>query len=270
MANTPKPASTASERKNKSSVPSVEKALDVIELLSSSEDGLTMNEIVDALDRSMGEVYRIIVYLGERGYLEQNPNTNRYALTLRLFELSHRFEPTERIIRNAVPLMERFAVRTDQSVHLGVLNRTNVLILTSVKSPRPAGYAVRTGAVFPMHQTSTGSVILAFSENAVRQRYLSRLTKEEREAAKERLEDIRQSGFENGGSTLVEGIKNLSAPIFDSRGIVAALTSGYIGQPDQPTSPEEALAELITSAQQLSHSLGFRVENSEFGDIWPG
>ncbi len=61
----------------KSEVPSVEKALDVLELLAEEPLGLTMNEIVLALDRTMGELYRILVYLSRRGYLVQDVASDR-------------------------------------------------------------------------------------------------------------------------------------------------------------------------------------------------
>ena len=111
----PGSSSKGRARKSNSTVPAVEKALDVLELLSESPTGLTMNEIVDALGRTMGEIYRVVVYLAERGYLRQNPDSNRYTLTLRLFELSHRYDPTERLIHAALPLLERIAAR-DKSV----------------------------------------------------------------------------------------------------------------------------------------------------------
>lgn len=237
-------------------MPSVEKALDVLELLADQPLGLTMNEIVDALGRTMGELYRIVIYLTERGYVEQDKATARYALTLQLFELSHRHDPTERLLRHAIPLMEHFATTTEQSCHLGVVSQQSVLILASVPSPRPLGFAVRTGAVFPLAQTSTGNVILAFADDAVRHTYLSGLPASERAEVEQRLKQIREKGFEDRMSLMVDGMRNLSVPVFNSRGMLAALTSGYIGQTDQVMSPEDALIEIRTAANQLSAALG--------------
>ena len=109
--------SKSNDKKEKSTVPAVEKALDVLELLAGSPLGLTMNEIVDGLGRKMGEVYRVVVYLADRGNEVQDAATNRYALTLKLFELSHRHDPTARLINGALPMLERIASRTNQSCH---------------------------------------------------------------------------------------------------------------------------------------------------------
>ena len=242
--------------RQKSSVPAVEKALDVIELLADAPEGMTMNEIVDGLGRTMGEVYRIVVYLTERGYLAQDRATNRYDLTLRLFERSHRHDPTARLIRVALPHLEGIAARAAQSCHLGVLNRENVLVLASVPSPRPAGYAVRTGALFPVEQTSSGHVILAFAPADVQERHVARLDPPARATLIERLDRIRAQGFEDVDSTMVAGVRNLCVPVFDAHGVVAAVTCGFIAQTDLKTTPEETLRMLREAAGELSGALG--------------
>ncbi|MGB5557677.1 MAG: IclR family transcriptional regulator [Paracoccaceae bacterium] len=249
-------------KKGKSTVPSVEKAFDILELLATPEDGLTMNEMVDALGRTMGEIYRIVIYLTERGFLAQHPDTNKYALTLKLFELSHRHDPTERLIARAVPILERIATLTDQSCHLGVLNLSNVLVLASVPSPRSAGYSVRTGALFPVERTSSGHVILAFSSAAAQQRYLDLPEVNDGQAVRDRLSAIHQNGFEDTPSTMIAGVRNLCVPVFDSRGITAAITTGYISQADPKASAKQTLSVLRTAALELSQLLGFRVGES--------
>lgn len=252
------------DKKTKTAVPAVEKALDVLELLAGTPDGLTMNEIVDALGRTMGELYRVVVYLSDRGYLQQSPDTSRYALTLKLFELSHTHDPTERLIRAGLPLLERIAARTRQSCHLGVLNRTNVLVLASVQSPLPAGYSVRTGALFPVEQTSSGHVILAFSSPDVQSRYLARKPEADRPRLAARLELIRLTGFEDTPSTMIHGVRNLCVPVFDTRGVAAAITSGFIKQNDAPATADETLTAIRISALELSRALGSRIDASPF------
>lgn len=241
----------------KSPVPSVEKALDVLELVSEQPHGMTMNEIVESLGRTMGELYRAVQYLTHCGYLEQDPDTSRYALTLRLFELSHHHPPTARLLRNAVPLMERFAASAEQSCHIGVLSDTDVLILASVVSPRPAGYSVRTGAMFPAVRTSTGMVIVAFSNSEDSRRFLNRLPKDARATARGRLQAIRGLGYDDRPSEIVAGVHNLSVPVFDNRGIVCAITCGRIDQAGPCASREKVLELLRSAGEQLSRSLGF-------------
>ncbi len=243
------------ERRN-SNVPSVEKALDVLELLADSQNGLTLQEMTAALDRTMGELYRIVVYLAERDYIVRDNGSDRYTLTVRLFELANRQNPTNRLIKKTLPYLERIAFRTDQSCHLAILHSSSVLVLASEPSPRHAGYSVRTGAVIPTKNTSSGLVILAHMPDSARSRFLSGYTSLEREQFASRIEQIRTLGYEERDSSLVHGVKNISVPIFDQSGVVAALTMGYVGQVDQRTSPEGARSEMLDAASAISAELG--------------
>jgi DNA-binding IclR family transcriptional regulator len=244
--------------KPKSEVPSVEKALDVLELLSQSPRGLTMNEIIAALGRTMGEVYRIVVYLAKRGYVAQNPDTDRWDLTLKLFELSHDHNPTNHLLKHAVPILERTSFRTDQSCHMAVLSDTSVLVIASVPSPRPAGYSVRTGAMFPLMNTSSGVVLLTYLAPNRQSRLLASFRPADQEILRQRIGKITGCGFERLQSVMVHGVENLCAPVFDRDGVVASLTVGYLDQIDQRSGPDDALHEVITAANDLTQALGGR------------
>src|SRR3546814_10583255 len=76
---------------------------------------MSMTEMVTALGRSMGELYRVVVYLERRGYLTRDADSDRYALSLRLFEMSHRHPPTDRLVKRAIPILEALAAETERS-----------------------------------------------------------------------------------------------------------------------------------------------------------
>ena len=50
--------------------PALEKGLDILELLSSSEEGLTQAEIASKLNKSVNEIYRMISTLKQREYVD--------------------------------------------------------------------------------------------------------------------------------------------------------------------------------------------------------
>lgn len=250
------PVSPKKTNRPKSEAPAVEKALDILELLSATPKSMTMNEMTSALGRTMGEIYRIVIYLSKRGYIARDPDSDRYSLTLRLFELSHRHDPTDRLLQVALPVLENVAFQTEQSCHLAVLYQTSVLILASVPSPRPAGYSVRTGSVFPLLTTSSGVVILSFLLAEAQSRFLSSFGPTEQAMLNERIRSIKTLGYEERESGMVHGIQNLSAPVFDRSGVVAAITMGYVGQINQRTGPREALRAVIKGAVEITTALG--------------
>jgi DNA-binding IclR family transcriptional regulator len=76
------------------STPALEKGLDVIELLAHQPAGLTKSQIARELDRTVSEIFRMLVCLEGHGYISQL-HGDQYALTLKLFKLAHRLAPNE-------------------------------------------------------------------------------------------------------------------------------------------------------------------------------
>lgn len=241
---------------SKIEVPALGKALEIIELLSFSNDGMTLNEVTARLRRTMGEIYRIAVFLSKRGYLSHDVESGRYALTPKLLEIANRHPPTDKMVKLAVPLMAKLSELTEQSCHFAVLFHENVIIIASSTSSRPASYSVKTGAVFPISTTSSGLVITAHLPAEIRSRYLSDLSEADSHTASRRIERIRKLGHERVKSSLVDGILNLSVPVFDYNGIVGAITTGYIRHLGQSMQPDEVLVAMKETCRQLSRQLG--------------
>src|SRR6185369_4788995 len=94
------PERGADARRDAYAVPALDKAVEVLDLLASSSDGLSMAEIVTRSGRSMGELYRLVVALERHNLIERDAERERYALSLRLFEMAHRHPPTDRLIKH--------------------------------------------------------------------------------------------------------------------------------------------------------------------------
>jgi DNA-binding IclR family transcriptional regulator len=238
-------------------VPALDKAVEVLDLLASSSDGLTMAEIVSRSGRSMGELYRLVVALERHNLIGRDEERDRYTLSLRLFEMAHRHPPTERLIKQAQPVLDELSQAIEQSCHLAVLNQLRVLVVAAAQSPLPMQYSVRIGSQFPALEASSGVVLLAFAPRAMVDGALAELSETAQRAMLRRMESVRQTGCERIGSSVVSGIVNLSAPVFDHRDCaVAALTVPYLGQRYARTSVEAAEEMLLARAKRLSSTLG--------------
>lgn len=239
-------------------VPALDKAVAVLELLASSADGMTLAEMVTQLSRSMGELYRLVVALERHELISKNPLNDRYTLSLRLFELSHRHPPSERLLRHAQPAMDTLVENIDQSCHLAVLYQKKVLVIASSESLLPMHYSVRVGSQFPVLEASSGMVLLAHARTSVVEAASSELASDERQALHHRLESVRQTGRERISSSVVAGIINLSVPVFNHQNhAVAALTVPFLAQRYARASVEQVEQALLATSAQLSSALGF-------------
>ena len=79
-------------------VPALEKGLDILEHLATEGIPLTQAELARALGRSPNELFRMLVSLERRGYIQRDPGSGAYSLTLRLFEMSHTHSPLSDLV----------------------------------------------------------------------------------------------------------------------------------------------------------------------------
>jgi len=244
------------------SVPAAEKALDILELMAGEPDALTLTEIAAALGRSVHELYRVIHTLEARGYLYRRAGSDRYRLSLKLFELAHQMPSVRQLSDSALPVMQALAPAAQQSCHLAVLSGHEALIVLQVDSPLPMRYSVMLGAKFDFAETSSGVIIYALSKKSVREQLDAWLAQDERSpeelaSVATRAAAIRAQGYEVQPSLAVSGVTNISVPIFDYLGhVVAALTVPYMPQRAASVSLERVRDLALEAGRQVSTNLG--------------
>ena len=235
--------------------PALEKGLDILELFASEPGGLTKSDAARRLDRTVSEIFRMLLCLEERGYISQSRDGERYRLTLRLFKLAQEYPPTKRMISEALPIMQQVAHEANQSCHLGVLEGGHVVIIAQVDSPVSSGFYVKTGAVVDLMHSAAGQVILAYQLPEV----CSRAVETWREQKGERpprdltahLARIRHRGYEERPSHEVDGLINISFPVLDDRGrAIAALTVPFLQRIGDQTTPA-TVREILEKATVL-------------------
>lgn len=231
--------------------PALEKGLDVLELLATTRNGMTQSAIASQLGKSVGELFRMLSVLEQRGFIYRERPEELYYLSLRMYELAHLHPPTNRLLDVAVPEMRALADKARQSVHLSAQSDGELLILAQVDSPEPAGVTVRVGRRSLM-ETASGRVLLAFQDPATQARWAG----EERivnAVLKRRLDDISARGFEETEGESLKGIVDISVPLLDVQGhAIAALTVPHLQQRAAQPTPNEVCRMAIEAAGHIS------------------
>ena len=144
------------------SAPALEKGMDIIELLAEAETGLTVSEISLCLKRRMSELFRIIIVMENRRWLQKDPATSRYTVTYHVLRLAHRGTPAHALVQAASQLMDNLSNNIDQSCHMVVRSGTQGLVILRQENPRRhANLSVRMGAVINLATSCSGHVLLA-------------------------------------------------------------------------------------------------------------
>ncbi|MFW7342126.1 IclR family transcriptional regulator [Pollutimonas sp. H1-120] len=224
--------------------PALEKGLDILEALSASTDGYTLNELAQALGRNVNEIFRMVVTLQRRGYIQADPN-DRYTLTLTMFQLANRQQPIKALVGSALPLLHELSERARQSCHLAIYQGGRVVVIAQVDSPERWSFGLKVGVVMGLTDTSSGHVLLAYQDEVERTRMLSSHIRVEGEQTMDPgqlftlLKDVRRNGYSLMPSIQIQGVTNIAFPVRGMGGrVVAAINVPHIARIDGMPRPD--------------------------------
>jgi DNA-binding IclR family transcriptional regulator len=212
----------------------------------------------------MSELFRIIVVMERRGWLQKDPETSRYSVTYHLLQLAHRGTPARTLTQAAAPVMHELSTRINQSCHLVVRSgNQGLVILRQENQKRHANLSVRLGAVIGLVAGCSGQMLLAHMDAAEREAVLRTIPRPwpmSRAKLDVILARIAKRGFEVQKSPMTAGVTDISYPVrgFDGK-VLAALTIPYLHVFDDslPTTVEQTRRLLEESVRRISQSLGW-------------
>jgi DNA-binding IclR family transcriptional regulator len=248
-------------------VPALDKGLDLLEALAAAPGGQSQSELARQLGRSASEIFRMLACLERRGYLEKDPGSGRYQLTLRLFALAHAHSPVDHLLRAAQLPMRELARTLGESCHLSVISQGRLVVLAQVESANRVRLSIEVGARFPLLYTLSGRLLLAHAPAAEQADLLAHdddwreLPPGARARLHAELERLARATVSAASSDLTTGVRDAAALVGEPAiGVAAALCVPAliaVGQPkplDQQIAAVAAAAAAITNALGLAHA----------------
>lgn len=236
--------------------------------------GLTLMEAVGSGLRSLEEVaartglsrstaYRLLAALCRKGYLRHVPQEG-YFLGPRLIELGFKAHAQLHLPSVARPHLEWLSQETGETVHLAILDGTEVVYVDKVPGRRELQMSSYIGVRLPAQSTALGKALVAGRPSEEwAQHFVPGLKRTERtietfERFCEELERVREQGYSVDLEENERGIRCIGAPIFDAGGrVVAAVSlSSAVVYLDEERIPK--LAPLVMeAARRISSALGW-------------
>src|SRR5712692_10656134 len=154
--------------------PMVERAFRLLDLLSVTEEGLTLSDLARSLNMSKGSLHGLLKTLESSGAIEQEED-RRFVLGPRIYDLAQSYIQRAGLRHFALPAMHRLATSTGETVCLGRIEQKGVRIIESiVDEVQQAGLhiAARRGMRIPLLAGACGVIALASWPLAQRENYL--------------------------------------------------------------------------------------------------
>jgi DNA-binding IclR family transcriptional regulator len=157
------------------------KLLSILDTILQHGSPMNMTKISEKLGLYPSTIHRILDTLKHWGYVEQNPNTQKYQLGLKLLELGMAKLHQIDLVREATPYLKGLVNYCNETVHLSILDNAEVLYLAKEESSQAIRMCSYIGKRAPLHCTALGKVLLTDLPKEERrkileQKGLSRLT----------------------------------------------------------------------------------------------
>jgi len=248
------------------SVPSIERALSVLECLARAKRGFSLSEIGRRLRIPKSSAHLILSTLERRGFLQRNTKTNRYCFGLQLVSLSRSALENLDLREEAKPFLCSLMQESGFTVHMAVLERDEAVIIEKVEAPGLVRLASWVGRRLDVNCSGVGKALLAFLPDdeldcLLRTKDFARHNSRtiiSTTILRRELILVRQAGYALDNEEDEPGVRCIGAPVFDENGkAVAAISiAGVASQIGIDRVP--VLARLVTrAAGRISARMGY-------------
>ena len=253
---------------DKDYIKSLEKALNILWLLSEHGSPLKLENLVKISGIKKTSCFRILQTLTRAGFINKAPDTNSYFIGPRMIAIGLSVLDKVGVRELALPFMEDIRKKTGTTVNLAILGGTDVIFVERLQSAHIVEPNLRIGSRLSVHLSCMGKSILAYLPEPELEKILKQVRFERKtektitsiEALKDELGEIRKKGFALNNEELEKGLFAIAAPLRNHTGF--AVASMNIAVLLMRHSKQEAMKNfcplLLDACRKISHSLGFQ------------
>lgn len=263
------------KEKSEYQIQSVTNALDLLEAVAASADGLSLEGLRRQLRLTKETAMKFAVTLEQRGYLELDRLTDHYHLSLKTLALSQTFIRQAALFTQARPIIEELSRQCGETVYIAVMKDNYSVYLQQAETRHAVRVVSRFGSQLPAYCSAGGKVLLAGMAAEAIADYLKNTefvaytpaTITDRPTLETHLLQVASQGFALNDEELESGVCAAAAPIHNHAGQVIA--AAVISAPTMRVSPHRLHDELIPmvrkAADQISIRLGYTPVSQEEG-----
>lgn len=244
---------------------SVKNTLKILRSFSMDQPQRGVRELAEDLGIGKSSVQRILVTLASEGFVKKNKETNKYELGVSVLQLSSIVLGHLDLHNEALPIIKKLVEKCKETSHLAVLDDLQVIYLCKVEGTEPVKMTTYSGLHNPAYSTSSGKLLLAYSDPSQIELVLSRGLKKhtpdtitDPDKFRKELAEIYERGYSISNGELRQGVTSVSAPVKNYTGQVVAAIN-FVGPSHRLSTQRIKLfaTELIRAGNIISERLGY-------------
>ncbi|MCP3440728.1 IclR family transcriptional regulator [Bradyrhizobium sp. CCGUVB14] len=240
-------------------VEAIEKCFIVLEAFGARSPAMNIAQLSLKTGLGRSAIQRIVYTLSELGYLQREEETKQLSLAPKSLSLGSRYIAADNLIELAQPFLRDIAERFDETVTLARLDRSEIVVVSSVPSSQVISASVPVGARYPIEGSASGWVLVADMPEIAQLKIVEKIRSRtgSRWASNDellrRLEEVRVRGFSLIEPPLFLGGLSIAAPILNVDGTACAALA--VSCPTARWSIEEANARITPIIVHAGHAL---------------
>lgn len=251
-------------------VQAVERALAIMDAMAEAGVPMAISDLADRVQLNISTVHRLLSTLITKDYVEQEAQTSRYKLGLKLFALGKAALYTKDIQIVGRPFLEELVRLCNETANLAILDGREVVYIDQVESNNIVIVRMfaRAGSRGPAHATASGKMLLSSLKDEELEKILAGVQLEQftaetiNDAAilKKELQRIRRQGYAIDLGERDEDVRCVAAPVHNHEGkVVAAISlSGPYTRITNYYLNNQLADIVLDTARKMSKQLGYQ------------
>jgi IclR family acetate operon transcriptional repressor len=262
----PQAAPSERERSGKYFSKVIGKALDIIAILRSSAQPLSLNELTLQLELAKSSVFRILHTLEVSGYIHRDA-AGRYTVAADLRAWAPgQLRPA--LVDAALPSLKELSREFRETVSLAMRFENRIEVIATLESPHLIRMGNTVGRIVPPHASSLGKAVAAFQPEEVRDRLvrsygIHRFTENtvtDEVALRREFELVRSLGYSTDEEeSVLEGCC-FGTPILDASGDAIAAIS--VSSPKMRVRDERLQKRLVAALRRAATGIARDVRSA--------
>ncbi|AXF56763.1 IclR family transcriptional regulator [Salicibibacter kimchii] len=211
------------------SLSSVRNALKILHSFTMNHPQKGVRELAKELGIGKSSVQRILITLASEGFVKKDNETNKYELGVSVLGLSSIVLANIELHTESLPEIKKLAERCQLTCHLVVLENLEIVYVHKEEGRYSINLPSYSGLYNHSHCTSSGKLLLAYSDPAFREVLIERgLTQFTPNTItnptifRDELRHIYKKGYSVSNEEFQIGVNSISTPIRDHSGKVIA------------------------------------------------
>jgi len=204
-------------------VKSASRVMDILELVSTHPQGLTLSEICDKVGIPKSSTHELLSVLEQRNFLQLDHK--KFRIGIKVFELGQTASRNLDILKAIRPDLKWLSSQYSMTTQFGILEGNEVIYLSKIKNVSGISVESQVGSRLPAHATALGKVMLSvLPEKVLLQNYsdyiFEKFTANSCESMgelREKINLIKKNGYAEDCEEFTQGVFCLAVAVPEIR-----------------------------------------------------